>query len=632
MSAADKYAEWIVKNQDKKGTEEFEVVAEAYRQASSEQPIEQQAEPSGLASLAANPLMRGVMAMGMPVLGAAEWVSPAVAESNKELRRLIEEGKRGQSPTMQTVGDVADIGGSIASPFLLGPAKLMAPAKTFVGAAGQGALMGGLGGATTAIGDSDIEAKLRATGLGAAVGGVATPLIGGTLRGLGNIAAPAVFEKSAERGAAKLATKAAEGDAPIIARSFAATRQGPSGETGAQVAEPLGRLEMSALQKAWQERMPTEYQRNLLSQQEVRKDAIAALNAATEPTRSGALRAADEASRDMVRLPKVAEAMRGSSDKAIEMVKRMQLARDLAENRAQNLYPVNQMSSRGMSGQPRLAGRYSYASDLAQRAEQASAAAADQSLLAGRAARIVEEQIGSYAERGLKPLTADSLVEAINRVKSAEGNLTNDNLRLISNRLTRAVERARRPDGTISPEDVYTLRKTGINDTIKSVVGDDKALAKQLSGGELMGLRSQLDDAIEKAGGEGWSDYLKDYATRRTAIEGPLKRMESVDESASKAGPKISKLLNEEYNWTQLNLLNPVITAINAAMRGAEGVAGEKVNRAGARLMLPENLPRLGEMMLQYQAKPQGLLGDILRYQGGVVPASYGLLNTNTQE
>ena len=58
MATADEYAQWIVKNQDKKGTPEFNTVAQAYQQAKTEEsagstvaPIAQEKPPSRMESL-----------------------------------------------------------------------------------------------------------------------------------------------------------------------------------------------------------------------------------------------------------------------------------------------------------------------------------------------------------------------------------------------------------------------------------------------------------------------------------------------------------------------------------------------------------------------------------------------------
>ena len=39
MATADEYAQWIVENEDKKGTPDFETVTQAYQQAKSEETI-----------------------------------------------------------------------------------------------------------------------------------------------------------------------------------------------------------------------------------------------------------------------------------------------------------------------------------------------------------------------------------------------------------------------------------------------------------------------------------------------------------------------------------------------------------------------------------------------------------------
>ena len=84
MATADQYAEWIVKNKDKQGTREFEVVAQAYKEAKaqeSQQP--QQAVPlrspetpevgfgQGMLGLGETALTMGTGAVTTPVAGLA---------------------------------------------------------------------------------------------------------------------------------------------------------------------------------------------------------------------------------------------------------------------------------------------------------------------------------------------------------------------------------------------------------------------------------------------------------------------------------------------------------------------------------------------------------------------------------
>ena len=89
--------------------------------------------------------------------------------------------------------------------------------------------------------------------------------------------------------------------------------------------------------------------------------------------------------------------------------------------------------------------------------------------------------------------------------------------------------------------------------------------------------------------------------------------------------PEVMRKLNEGRP-TAPGLISAPISIMNAFLRGTEGIAGERVNRAGAKLMLPENSQRLGQLMQQQKANPFGLLGDFTRNQGGLTGYASGLL------
>lgn len=107
MATAEQYAEWIVANQDKKGTPEFETVAAAYKevraQATQEAPEEKgmienyidnasiKNVPQNLANLGAG-LVRGAGSIGATILAPADMINDAIdgkglsLESNRKRR------------------------------------------------------------------------------------------------------------------------------------------------------------------------------------------------------------------------------------------------------------------------------------------------------------------------------------------------------------------------------------------------------------------------------------------------------------------------------------------------------------------------------------------------------------------
>jgi len=81
MATAEQYADWIVKNQSKKGTPEFDTVAEAYKVARAEPaqevaPVEQVEQPQRRATDTgfAQGLVAGAAGIGKNLLSASTYI------------------------------------------------------------------------------------------------------------------------------------------------------------------------------------------------------------------------------------------------------------------------------------------------------------------------------------------------------------------------------------------------------------------------------------------------------------------------------------------------------------------------------------------------------------------------------
>jgi hypothetical protein len=185
MATADDYAAWIVKNADKRGTPEFDTVAQAYQMAKSEtKPKPQVSDPTedmsffdtaaaGLGKAAVDTFYR----LPRQAIGLAS-------------QQEIDEAKRLDEPLMRTAGGVTgNIAGNIG--MMVGPAAavgaigkaaqlprlvnaaraLMAP-KTIPGAAASGATMGAL---QPVASDESLGTNMLLGG----IGGAALPLVVG---------------------------------------------------------------------------------------------------------------------------------------------------------------------------------------------------------------------------------------------------------------------------------------------------------------------------------------------------------------------------------------------------------------------------------------------------------------------
>lgn len=136
-------------------------------------------------------------------------------------------------------------------------------------------------------------------------------------------------------------------------------------------------------------------------------------------------------------------------------------------------------------------------------------------------AGFLERQIGSLEDYGLRPLDAGSIIGAIDVKLSQPGLRASSNvtkvLQAVKDDIANLTEKG---GGVIDAHDLYTLRKEGINERIMQIMGQtDPKISAKVTRSVLQEVRPLIDDAIEKAGGTGWRDYLKTYATNMQAID-----------------------------------------------------------------------------------------------------------------
>ena len=136
-------------------------------------------------------------------------------------------------------------------------------------------------------------------------------------------------------------------------------------------------------------------------------------------------------------------------------------------------------------------------------------------------AGFIERQIGSLEDYGLKPLDAGGITAAIDAKLATPGLRASSNmtkvLQSIRDDIANLTEKG---GGVIDAHDLYTLRKEGINERIMQVLGQtDPKISAKVTRKTLEEVRPLIDDAIEKAGGTGWKDYLKTYSQGMQAID-----------------------------------------------------------------------------------------------------------------
>jgi hypothetical protein len=136
-------------------------------------------------------------------------------------------------------------------------------------------------------------------------------------------------------------------------------------------------------------------------------------------------------------------------------------------------------------------------------------------------ADFLERQIGSLQDYGLNPLDAGSITRAIDAKMTQPGLRASSNVVKVLDSIKDDIANlTAKGGGVIDAHDLYTLRKEGINERIMQILGQtDPKISAKVTRKVLEDVRPLIDKAIEDAGGTGWRDYLKTYATNMQAID-----------------------------------------------------------------------------------------------------------------
>jgi hypothetical protein len=207
--SAEKYAQWIVDNQDLQGSPEFETVAKAYEAARA------QTKPTLGQKLQASIPGRAVQGMrdsvdagaqllprGLAFATSAGGLSPNPVSNffSSEAERvdgMVSDNARAYNAARTATGqegfDGARLFGNVVSPTNAAIAAKLPVVASLTGRIFQGAGLGGVGGALTPVDrqeNPDFAAtKAGQVALGAAVGGIATPVMGKVVNSVGKFVA-----------------------------------------------------------------------------------------------------------------------------------------------------------------------------------------------------------------------------------------------------------------------------------------------------------------------------------------------------------------------------------------------------------------------------------------------------------
>jgi hypothetical protein len=514
---------------------------------------------SGGEEILANPFLRAGVGALKPVVGIGQLGLNAVGQGegiNRSMQDLSQATTKARNYVGSEGVDLADMAGQAAGMAI--PLGMMGKTTTGLQRIGQGALAGGVAGASEPVSDPNNywSTKAGQVALGVGAGAAVPAAWEGTKavgRGVRNVVQPYMGEWGADRAAGRLLNSVAGDRQPQVLQNL----QNPqtivpgSNPTAGQAAVPAGSAEFSALQQIAAQKAPSKYgtagiegdqnQARIAALKTISKspedlyNAEMARTASTQPVREAALQNANIAG---VKGPQLAEAIaskRADSAGAVEDVRRLAIAKQLADDTAQSGRGRLGADSQPI-GMPRQGAKYSYGAELEALADRKMGEAANLSSQRGAEARFLEMQKDSLSAHGLSPLEGKSVANRISGTMSQPGLRASDVVQKVLGNVKDKIQSLTNEHGVIDARDLYTIRKE-IGNTIQTYSKETGNWDKRLTGKLEANVQKYIDDAIEGAGGAGWKDYLKSYASQSQKIG----QMKAGQELEQKLVPALSE-------------------------------------------------------------------------------------------
>ena len=327
-----------------------------------------------------------------------------------------------------------------------------------------------------------------------------------------------------------------------------------------------------------------------------------ALNSLLIPEKEAALASANIGNQRIIPLREIAADEANRAANSVDTVRRLgntgQTAQNLADSGSMNL--SRNPPYMNDVGNPRLSGRYSYADELAKRAEGALGEPAQQSLMHGGASRLAAEAAQGLESQGYKPLSVNSLIAAIDSKLATPGvGIVPDNSAVLNAVKAKLKEAGGNSGGYVNAIDLDAIRSKVINNTIEDLMKDANPARRGQAAGLAMDMKDAVKQAIESVGGKGYIKHLEEYTTGRKNVGD----MQNADSLVGKYRNALDKESPQSFATELRNLDNPPHSPeLNKAVSGVTDslVRGQKYDanaRAGnsevARMIGSEVLPTL---------------------------------------
>lgn len=540
MATAEQYADWIVRNQDKKGSKEFETVAAAYKLAKqTEAPAP---APTEIPAARRGPSLAdiGDRATGFRAQVEATGMTP---EQRVEAVRTGALFAGGLALGPVAAGIVR--GAAVAAPAIARFAQPIATAletggfRTGLGretpAAARLALRTGAGAVTGGGAAALVSPEDAATG--AVVGGALPTLLPPVARIVakgGGAVVDALAGRTADARANELIRTAANNEINALRQAMAANPDVPASRAAADLDLPV----LQALLQRAEQRDPRQVvnafrareSQDVLNEltrlaggptaetaRAAREGARASLAGVTGPMREEALAAARRTGEVVPKLETIATEARKDVSEAVDRVRRFTGAIDSADEWAKTWVA----SGGARAAAPRPPARFTFPGELAVTAERRAGEAAEESLRAGGRARAAEATLESMRARGIEPLRSEQLTTRLSGLLRNPEIATNREASAAIPRVVDMINDWTNQNGIVTPEALYAIRKNAVAGVIRELNPTMDAKAQERFAAKVLTqIKPMIDTAIERAGGKGFSDYLRSVESGMSSIKG----------------------------------------------------------------------------------------------------------------
>lgn len=252
-----------------------------------------------------------------------------------------------------------------------------------------------------------------------------------------------------------------------------------------------------------------------------RESAKESLTGITGPMREKAFAAARETGEAVPKLQTIATEARADVKEAVDRVRRFIPAIDRAEEWAKSWVASGGARAASAGLAPRPPVRATFPGELMGVAERRAGEAAEESLRAGGRARAAENVLESMRARGIKPIEANKITGRLNGLLRNPEIATNREAATAIPRVVDMVNDWTNEYGVVTPEALYAIRKNAVAGVIRELNPNmDAKSQERFAARVLTQIKPLFDEAIEKAGGKGFRDYLRSVESGMSSIKG----------------------------------------------------------------------------------------------------------------